>query len=42
MQTVQGKAMIKEQGSWTDEDPDIGTKRTSQEDKISVGNLGRE
>ena len=28
MQTVQGKAWIKEQESWTDMNPDTGTKKT--------------
>lgn len=45
MWTDQGKAMTimtKKPDWWTDLDADIGTKKTSQEEKISVNNLGRE
>lgn len=42
MQKVQGKAMMKKPERRTDMYPDIGRKRTSGEDKISVRNLSRE
>lgn len=42
MWTDQGKAMTKKPEWWTDLDADIGTKKTSQEEEMSVNNLGRE